>query len=61
MNSAYPLWLALVGLFVHQLVQPQVAASNDIDVAFGALIDDDILDGFAAAHADGFIDNGFQW
>ncbi len=42
------------------VVQPEVAAGDDVDVGAGAFVDDDVFQGVAAAHGDGFIDDGFQ-
>ena len=60
MLGADPFRGARVGLGVGQFVHPQVALGVPVDLAAGAAIDDHALDGFAAAHRDGFIGDALE-
>jgi hypothetical protein len=42
------------------IVQPGIATGNHVDFGAGALEDDDVLDGFAAAHGEGFVSDRLQ-
>src|SRR5450830_1374462 len=51
---------AVGALAIDQLVQPDIPALLEGDVAGGALVDDDVADGVAAAQRQRFVDDGFQ-
>src|SRR5450830_27616 len=50
---------AVGALAVDQFVQPDIPALFEGDVAAGALVDDDVADGVAAAQRERFVDDGF--
>ena len=59
MLGADPFRLTNVGLFIHQIMQPQVAACHDVNVALGARKDNDVFNGFTAAGGERFVNDGF--
>ena len=52
--------LAHVGLIADDVVPPDVARRVHVDIAAGALVDDDVLDGVAAAHGEGLVDRRLE-